>query len=65
MKMKKYISFVGQILMGSSILLLVMKIFSVSIAVPTFLLGLIIYIYGTIKTKNNPLENFPRQWRLT
>lgn len=51
--MKKYITFVGQILMGISILLLVMKIFLVSIAVLTFLLGLFIYIYGRLNNKKS------------
>lgn len=49
--MKKYIAFVGQVLMGSATLLLVMKVLTFSLALLTFFLGVVIYLYGTVTYK--------------
>lgn len=50
--MLRYIHFLGQFLIGFSILFVVLKMGSIGTAIFIFSLGLIIYIFGKLYNKN-------------
>ncbi|EOS54091.1 hypothetical protein [Paenibacillus barengoltzii] len=50
--MFKYIHWLGQALMGFSILFPILKLMSIGEAIVTFVAGLVIFIFGKIIKKN-------------